>query len=167
MKRETLYFGCLPSSLLASSCVLFLEYSLAVIKTGCFRFLMWTEDQQLSRNLAGLQDQIGIITLVDQVLDSWPLQCETAIVELPRLHPVSILINLPLIYVGIQSTLIPQRTWLIQPSRGCRIPPLPLFLYTLACEVSGLYFAPKQGYAVSWIATFKTMMQNKFYLLIS
>lgn len=71
MEEGNCAFGCLPSHLLASPRVLFLEYSFAVIRTGFSRFQMCTGDQLFSRDPPGLQHQSGdaeTYSLVDQAV---------------------------------------------------------------------------------------------------
>lgn len=133
-ERGTLYFGCLPSLLPTSSCVLFLEYSLAAVRTACFRFLMWAEDQQLSRNCAGLRGQIGIVEtsgLVNQAVTGfltspvWDRHCGITQIASCK-HSNKSPINTFSYSVNSPSSENLTNT------RGCGTPHLPLFLYTLA-----------------------------------
>lgn len=149
MKRETLHFGRLPSLLLASSCVLSLECSLAVIRAGDFRFLTWTEAQQLSHNLAGLQGLLGITALADQIIwdfltsPVWDNYCgttQTASCKHSNKSPFNI--------CSCLTNCSHQSTWLTQTLRSCRTPHLPPFPYTLACEVSGLYLPQTRMYYI-------------------
>lgn len=95
--KETWLFACSPSLWLASSSILMLQLLHSFAATGPI-FLSYptqTKDQELSRRPPDLQCHTGMYEIpslaswVEQTPESQPVRCETAIVRLSRLYPIS------------------------------------------------------------------------------